>query len=376
MQQRRQVVDGRRSCEVENCCISSSHVIEMMSKQTKDRILGPLLLSVPDIIQCKNYYTEEIRNRDCWHIRSHSTPTAVSKRILNDISLVAKAEIAPLCKACTFCFVPSLGANAVEVLSAPFAVHYPLSKFVYHHTELWKWSVYDILAVLNTHRVNPQSNGHLAHRLRCLVKHLPFLRANHYQFLMTDTKFVDELCRFVLREIDGDLGGSAGFYVFLILCYLLRWYIDSQHSDTSVKTFHASIGNVRKLAASLRAHSNLVNHGMALMLCEFRKTAKIVDKTTKKLWRKERKHEKCQNGKCRQMRKSRGKRKESEGIKKWMLCSSCLVTEYCSRECAKRDWKFGHHKLYCNSFGRLRGNIISVKMSRARQNNILFELQT
>ena len=35
---------------------------------------------------------------------------------------------------------------------------------------------------------------------------------------------------------------------------------------------------------------------------------------------------------------------------KLQKCSRCRVARYCSKECQKRDWKYGQHKEICNAF--------------------------
>merc|ERR1712129_562964 len=51
--------------------------------------------------------------------------------------------------------------------------------------------------------------------------------------------------------------------------------------------------------------------------------------------------QRCQRIKC---RKTRG------DVECFFKCSKCFVSMYCSKKCAKLDWKYGQHKVICASF--------------------------
>lgn len=328
--------------------------------------------SVPVFLQLEASH-EEVQKRDCWHIRSRSDPNAISIQILNHASTLKPEQIAPLCTACTYCYVPrhikqrfddfsclEPVSQLLELLSEPFATHYLLSKFFYHRTELWKWSAYDALTALKTYRIyrSPPIYAQVANWLRCMAKHLPFFRTDHYQFLVLDTELVSALCSFIHKEMDFEvgpegLGGHVGFYVLWILCYLRRWCMDCRHSVKSEKSLRNAMEKMQKLTITLQSHSE-ATYRFAFILKEHRKTASIVEQQTKRLWRKERRREQCQNEKCTKLRKSSRNKRKGSKKHKWMLCSSCFVAGYCCRKCAKFDWNYGHHKLFCKSFAQLK----------------------
>eukprot|EP01084_Bolivina_argentea_P049366 90800_1 len=53
----------------------------------------------------------------------------------------------------------------------------------------------------------------------------------------------------------------------------------------------------------------------------------------------------CQYEKCNNTRKIR----KQQG-KKFVKCKICNVFKYCSRKCAKKDWKRGKHRVLCNQY--------------------------
>merc|ERR1719361_2234596 len=73
----------------------------------------------------------------------------------------------------------------------------------------------------------------------------------------------------------------------------------------------------------------------------YHKYLSIIDDNFKKFWRKKRGKENCQRIGC------KIKRSDSN---KWLKCSECLVATYCSKKCAKYDWKYGNHKEHCPKY--------------------------
>ena len=145
--------------------------------------------------------------------------------------------------------------------------------------------------------------------------------------------------------------------------YLYRWCMDSKNSVKWKKPLLDTMEHIQKLKHALESNLMFGHQGTFLVMTVYRETANVLDQTTKKLWIKERSQEECQNDKCTRIRKSI---KNGKTTKKWVICSSCLVTGYCCRKCAKRDWKYGCHKVYCKSYlnsGKMT-LIISQKISR------------
>ena len=288
----------------------------------------------------------------CQHHPSGYDSDAYTGRLIGDLSMMK--NIRKFCRSCTICFAPkhlavrSFIPGAVNLLAEPFNPSYRLSKFFYHDTDLWKWTVFDLIMSLKTHRnwdsFDAVSKSYAAHWSLCLLQHLPFLCHTHYHFLC-HSDLIDSLCghllpdqRFVCLETD------SYFYSVLILCHITNWFVNVENQRLTSKP-RCALSKVKELTLRLKAHWNLDYHPFAVMLENYRRTANMVDRATRALWRRRKRKEKCAFERC-----SKSKRKS----KKWKLCSSCLVAGYCSRRCAKLDWKNGVHKTYCDSYARLR----------------------
>merc|ERR1712129_498707 len=76
----------------------------------------------------------------------------------------------------------------------------------------------------------------------------------------------------------------------------------------------------------------------------------MIDKNIQESWAKRKEEDKCQRLKCRKRRKDKDN---------WIQCSRCRVASYCSKKCAKYDWKYGNHKQYCMQYVELTNRTIN-----------------
>ena len=295
---------------------------------------------IPSKIQDWSIYEKEARLRDCWHVRFKSSPNKAATCILNSSPESIKA-FGPFCGKCTLCFVRPyfqsrskdriLSALGFEILSDPFQPSYLLSKFMYRHTDLWRWCLHDIMGSFQRYHDDKSEDSWLTlhHWMMSFVRHFPLLRGHHFRFFVNDTKLVHALCRVILVD------EHEGMFATWIICYILT------------KCQRKSTECVDKLKVALRARAHGIDRVFVSLLVQHRRIAGIVHHVLLGMLKRRRSEEQCQSGKC-------------EKTRDLMICSECLVTSYCSRKCAKYDWKYGHHKHFCNSFAKLKREAVPL----------------
>lgn len=70
----------------------------------------------------------------------------------------------------------------------------------------------------------------------------------------------------------------------------------------------------------------------------------MIDHHAKRRWKELMEEQQCQRLDCTRMR---GRNTD------WQTCSSCYVAVYCSRKCAKYDWKYGCHRKFCKRYAQM-----------------------
>ena len=316
------------------------------------------------IITCLHTH-EKTRKMPCPHIALSVPPDLVATNVLQSLADDNSSGILEYdfisCKTCVLCF----HANHYNIVCEswfdrcyynPWMVHLSLmtcpslSRLVFHRSNLWLWMFDDISIIMKLY--NDDSNASLRHMywlMESVLEHLPLLGSKHWKFIILKTNwmcliadfFRMEVYRMVNYDDFEDLGSKSVITQFNCIVFLLKWL--EQYRKISKQRSMSKIAE-RNMKKVIRLISIVLKDPWWSKEEQSCVCVEIIDKCTLQQWKKVQSAEQCQRSDCKKARRD---------CKKWRRCSSCFVAVYCSKKCAKYDWKYGYHKKNCKVFTRM-----------------------
>ena len=333
------------------------------------------------ILGLQSYDTK--RSKMCLHIPCKIPPEfAGIKELVHALNNSSEDLRLPYdfksCKTCVPCFFVNyyniactswtdrhfVGTNLLErsLMKCP-----SLSQFVFHRSNLWLWIIDDIGVAMNQYKAYPNNGTKtMYHLMETVIEHLPLFGSKHWKIIILKTNVMRHIVGFIEGEIrrqndpesdyTEELSVISMFTVNSCYVFLLKWLEHYRKLIRSGSLSGIAVMNMKQLVIlKLFIHQldlswtgdlrNLMgNIEYPWWRAEDLSYLQIIDKCTMTQWKKVQSAEQCQRSDCKKVRKD---------VKKWKKCSSCFVAVYCSRKCAKCDWKYGSHKRNCWVFSKL-----------------------
>eukprot|EP01084_Bolivina_argentea_P177852 307542_1 len=321
-----------------------------------------------------NHQTMKLVNKSINTLKKHTDPTYMH---MKHLLLFNNSD---LCKTCIFIFFPNFydQYNTLSIIPTVYnegvadLVLYPhLSKFVYHKTNIWLWTIHNVyLSVINimSQKDATSSREILFYNLRSLIHHIILFKKRHWKVITFECTFVITLIEFIEFELKQRLNVIAeesGSCLHVLLLFITNWlfYFNKycMYKDTTTKgiAMFVRLSEFIQTLLKLGGHSQideetliLIKHFLLSVQRNHIWKSKI-DYHMRILWKKRKYNQQCQRMKCKTKRQG----------KRWYKCSSCLVSVYCSRRCAKKDWKYGYHRNYCAQYTDIKNDDKYLKNS-------------
>eukprot|EP01084_Bolivina_argentea_P254623 428096_1 len=294
-----------------------------------------------------------------------------------------------ICKTCALVFFPFYYPKFVDSPPDPESIpflrflsisHTNLAKFIYHNTEIWIQSIFNVLYWIKHTKDSFLKCSHgkwlagnvyqsLHENLDILTHHLILFRKKHWKIMTFKTTLFFDIMEFVESELDYRTSNQkhneelASHNILCVISVLLSYWICYLRK---CKKFKILKHNQRIIQLTQKLHELKIilfkREGFDLILAKEHETTfflvcvlseslqqdcgfeQIIHSYALKFWEKRRNDQCCIRQKCNAMR---------ENSNKFLKCSSCLVAIYCSKKCAKLDWKYGYHKKYCADYRQM-----------------------
>lgn len=232
-----------------------------------------------------------------------------------------------------------------------------LARFIYRRSHLWVLVVENILSSCMRYDVTPgDALKSLTSTLEMFLLHSCMLREDQWKIIILDTNLMAMIVNVIRSEVsevehdefDVGIRGKCLDYCFAFTLKWLQQYRKlKQATPESLNRSEYADRNFAEIM-KLRKHC-LHDYGASdpnesdlsyLSLQKELKTLEIVNLHIKRRWKMLKASQECIN--CRKTRTD---------ASDWKTCSACFVAVYCSKECAKCDWKI--HKTYCRKFAEI-----------------------
>ena len=246
-------------------------------------------------------------------------------------------------------YIPELKFIADYVRS--LGVGHAIGGMIWHHTCCWQLQIKELtrskqMYDSSTRHSEDPSFMNLCGNVQRILEHFPFFRDIHWRWIafcdgtlisVTSSIIIGEIDYLRAGHIDSNLDSKTAVCCFMIICKYMEW-IQNCNLSRSTPVFVDNMRNIDELMDRVRSCPNPTSVLYTFMYDRFPLVSRIVDDITKRVWRKRKRNEKCQRSQCKTKRRS---------ATKWIRCSGCFIAVYCCRKCAKYDWKYGSHRVYC-----------------------------
>ena len=314
------------------------------------------------------------QDQHCAHIPKETSSHFMATEMMKHF-LISNKHFS--CKSCTlllfgyYCQLRAGDASHVTVKPCPY-LHFfsfmtcrSLSRYCLHRSNAWRWMVDDLIAGVALQKTDPMKGTAIVYdSSRALVQHLSLFRSHHWRFIVLESCIVDKICTFVndvmelrnsspfkeLHEKERRSRASAMFaaviFCFFFLLKCLQHHRKFNRAGVLTQTATRNLESVAKLRFTTFSRRWPLPAGYARWRRSDRLYLDIIDRCTRSQWKLIKSKEQCCRQNCNAVVK--------QSRERWRICSECCVHMYCSRKCAKYDWKYGHHKSTCSAFARLR----------------------
>eukprot|EP01084_Bolivina_argentea_P136313 240069_1 len=326
-----------------------------MSNSCPADVFEHLLRRMINIVFQKKHFNDmfpQSKNNSCQHPKFVS-----SDDNLIQIKLLLEH---PLCKQCVY----GIFADDTNTDSSNLIRHCNINKFMYCQSNTWKVRVIgncvswlEWATTMNDEDLENDKLIHLlVYSLSPLLYNIGLLKTKHWKFMTFKCSFMVTLFQFV-HKLFSHVANNPDF-LHRVLPFLLVLYWKWLDFFKKYKSTHANkfivqcmekqlihfckiIKPILLYCQDIHAEMTFVVRGFSEAINEYGRYQNFIDAHFVTLWRARRGNEKCQRLKCKVKRKNE---------MKWLKCSKCLVATYCSKKCAKFDWKHGNHKKYCDVY--------------------------
>eukprot|EP01084_Bolivina_argentea_P143000 251189_1 len=321
------------------------------------------------------------KDKDCRHI---NTNEGVGEFINSSNQIKHKA-----CESCmyqVFAEYLQLDVKYYEILIVCIMEkHCNLIKFIYHHSNLW-FAV--IVKFINTmhYAVNPKgaSDMFTVQDLNASIHCIHLFKQKHWKFISFKCDFIIKVLQLIKKmilkwfhqnhQLSGVILGSLLVLLWKFLNFFSQYKINHPNKHLrSVLIIDKELTELHRVMESilLKLHVDAKDNAITFYVRSFYEAIhrfsdyqNLVDDNCGRFWKTNRQNDKCQRLYCKTIR---GDKKHKIG---WVKCSLCLVASYCSKRCAKYDWKYGNHKKYCGKYCELKKIKLKQIYSDVRIHNL------
>eukprot|EP01084_Bolivina_argentea_P320408 555921_1 len=276
-------------------------------------------------------------------------------------------NLSPLCKHCLYGLFAEFQNDLpyCRLLFTGFITEFDLNKFIYCHTDAWIWAIDNCVSyidmAINTQKITIDGQNLVLYEILApLVNNIGLLKRKHWKFITFTSPLILKIFEFVIKMLDLSLkmGHIMTPNLSVLLVFYWKWleYFMKYKAKNSDKCMdvHKKLIQFYTDMELILSESGLdykngkvtfVIRGFYEAMDKYSKYQDLIDDQFGTLWHVRRENGKCQRLKCKLMRKNKNK---------WLICSKCLVATYCSKKCAKYNWKYGNHKKYCQTYYQVR----------------------
>eukprot|EP01084_Bolivina_argentea_P252497 423832_1 len=273
-----------------------------------------------------------------------------------------KKMIGNMCKNCSFIYLSYSWKRCISIV--PGALLMPINminnncnitKFVFCHSKLWFTYIHVHSKTIPSHKPSNSVTNCIPYSLfysmlTLFSNHVVLLKTKHWKLITFHSSFILSLISFIEREasyenIDVNSNHNAVNIKayndsFRLLVYWLAYY-------HKLKVKYRKEGKYKnKLILYDRQIDKLTNnHNIkepySHCFTQYEEHKEVLDLSALQWWENKTLQTKCLREKCNITKKN--------NRKKFVKCANCFVAVYCSRTCAKIDWKYGYHKQCCKN---------------------------
>ena len=338
----------------------------MTGNDLKDLRLDEFEETLCDMLQILQRDCPEFaeRGQPCRHISLDHSPLSFdpdSIKFTNEPKprALLRAKKLGTFTACKRCFdLMALNFDNAELYNDSLKLETPylnghsanIIRFAFHHSDIWR-SAINYLARFG---VNKPLNIRIL--LGSLIPRFSLFRMRHWKMVILESNIMSKIAVHaqiqVLRLNHSTYSESSGdskewSFLALDLCFvfMIKWlkqYQKLQKVGLTSDVANESLSAINDLKALLLKYGPLWNFCRGMWWRNEHQDQlylQIIDKHTRNHWNKIKSREQCQRTGCNMVRNN---------VEKWMKCSKCFATVYCSRKCAKYDWKYGKHRENCD----------------------------
>eukprot|EP01084_Bolivina_argentea_P305179 527200_1 len=242
--------------------------------------------------------------------------------------------------------------------------YYPnIARFVFHKTNLWLDVILRIPFYISCTNINRRLKIKLHYDMLLIMNTLSLFKNKHWKILTFQSTFMMQIIAFIEQEYTDRIHNInkkckieeielSNVLLDLLLIFFTKWF--SYFIAVKNRKRTASIAKIeRKLKLFIYTLSK--SHRIQVT-SQIRRIAKqylnvvlnldgqqidMIEDCTYALWKSRTNNQKCQRSKCKKIRSN---------SEKFYKCSACFVVMYCSKKCAKLDWKNGKHREICHDY--------------------------
>eukprot|EP01084_Bolivina_argentea_P030416 56377_1 len=255
-----------------------------------------------------------------------------------------------------------------------------VTKYCYRNSNLWYWTFiyFSMLVMLldsvtKLDKCNREYIDRMVHSLSTcmfiIMSNIKLMTRKHWKIAIIKFKFINLLldCVTIKLELfykDTELEFMDFFEVskFLIV-YSLNQYRKFNKTfkwiDTRVLNFIHYINSKVEIpdydisCDIYRQYSIQMSRKIRSAIGFFESLGYMMNEKLEMYWKRRKIKQVCLFAKC-------NITKHKLSHKKFVKCSKCLAAVYCSKRCAKLDWKNGYHKEYCDAYAQISKNCTQV----------------
>eukprot|EP01083_Nonionella_stella_P287421 978316_1 len=328
-------------------------------------------------------YLQELYSQSppkCNHMIKLNTPEILLPKIskMNRIWLDNEVESKTrMCQLCTYSFLLKYfnQCQKTKIISytLQYIIKYPnFAKFMFQDTDIWL--LYPSMIHLHyTDMLNHDPSSEesevsldgLCQFLKIFILNLPLLQNKHWKTITFKRSFIMRLFALIIQNIEerfqGIIDGPKlnNLCMEMLLVFIAKWlfffnrYKQRKKHRNKMKQISDQIKefkrNLKLLQGrnmeTIQSDEHDAHFYILAFLTVFRKYTvciAVIDNYGQKTWNERKKMQTCFRAKC----------NNTNHVK----CKACHIVAYCSRRCAKYDWKYGVlHKQYCNEYKKVIG---------------------
>eukprot|EP01084_Bolivina_argentea_P299819 516866_1 len=267
------------------------------------------------------------------------------------------------CNTCKFIFLSEFFEHfynvdsSVALIISLWKSNCPITKFIYKRSSIW------LLIVLNICSIIDKYENHIVffRTLSQMQRYIVLFKQRHWKLITFNTPLILKLMKFVHKvqcmhyhETDSML--VANHYVSLIvITYWLSYYYKFSRKYISNSEYQRTLLLLNEQIKKIKLILIQNQDPYALYMNEYKQYKLTMDKCSSQFWKEKLLRTKCFREKCNITRML--------GHSKFVKCSWCLTATYCSKKCAKIDWKFGYHKQCCKKLAAIRKKRMDFELS-------------